>query len=45
LKTVSGLWLAATVLGTLLVVAGLTTVPARIGTRQPAAVILQAETA
>ena len=38
------LWLAVTVLGTLLAVAGLTTVPARIGTRRPAAVILQAET-
>jgi putative ABC transport system permease protein len=38
-------WLVATVLGTLLVVAGLTTVPARIGARRPAAEILQAETA
>ena len=38
-------WLIAAVLGTLLVVAGLTTVPARIGARQPAAEILQAETA
>lgn len=36
------LWLALTVLGTLLAVAGLTAVPARIGTRRPAAVILQA---
>jgi putative ABC transport system permease protein len=41
----SALWLAATVLGTLLAVAGLTTVPARIGARQPPAEILQAETA
>ena len=41
----SVLWLAATVLGTLLAVAGLTTVPARIGARQPPAEILQAETA
>jgi putative ABC transport system permease protein len=38
-------WLAATLLGTLLAVAGLTTVPARIGVRQPAAEILQAEAA
>jgi putative ABC transport system permease protein len=38
-------WLVAAVLGTLLAVAGLTTVPARIGARQPAAEILQAETA
>jgi putative ABC transport system permease protein len=43
--TPSVLWLAATVLGTLLAVAGLTTVPARIGARQPAAEILQAEIA
>jgi ABC-type lipoprotein release transport system permease subunit len=41
----SASWLAATVLGTLLAVAGLTTVPTHIGTRQSAAVILQAETA
>ena len=41
----SALWLAATALGTLLAMAGLTAVPARIGTRQPAADILQAETA
>lgn len=41
----SVLWLAATVLGTLLAVTGLTTVPARIGARQPAPEILQAETA
>ena len=39
------LWLAATVLGTLLAVAGVTTVPARIDTRRPPAEILQAETA
>lgn len=38
-------WLAATVLGTLLVVAGVTTIPARIGARQPPAEILQSETA
>jgi hypothetical protein len=38
-------WLVATVLGTLLAVAGLTIVPARIGARRPAAEILQAETA
>jgi putative ABC transport system permease protein len=41
----SALWLAATALGTLLAVAGLTAIPARIGTRQPAAEILPAETA
>lgn len=39
------LWLVATVLGTLLAVAGITTVPARIGARRPAAEILQAESA
>jgi hypothetical protein len=33
------------VLGTLLVVAGLTTVPALIGTRTPTVQILQSETA
>jgi putative ABC transport system permease protein len=38
-------WLIAAVLGTLLVVAGLTTIPARIGARRPAAEILQSETA
>jgi ABC-type antimicrobial peptide transport system permease subunit len=38
-------WLAAAVLGTLLAVAGLTTIPARIGARRPAAEILQSETA
>jgi putative ABC transport system permease protein len=39
------LWLAATVLGTVIVVAALTTVPARIGLRRPAAELLQAEAA
>jgi putative ABC transport system permease protein len=38
-------WLAVTVLGTLLAVAGLTTLPARIGSRQSAGAILQAEAA
>ena len=38
-------WLAATVAGTLLAVAGLTSIPARIGARHPVAEILQAETA
>jgi putative ABC transport system permease protein len=38
-------WLAAAVLGTLVAVAGLTTIPARIGARRPAAEILQSETA
>jgi hypothetical protein len=33
------------VLGTLLAVAGLTAIPARIGTRRPVAEILQAEIA
>jgi ABC-type antimicrobial peptide transport system permease subunit len=37
------LWLVAAVLGTLLVVAGLTAIPARIGTRRPVAEILQSE--
>jgi len=37
-------WLAAAVLGTLVAVAGLTIVPARIGARRPAAEILQSET-
>ncbi len=41
----SALWVAAAVLGTLLAVAGLTTVPALIGTRIPAPQILQSETA
>jgi ABC-type lipoprotein release transport system permease subunit len=39
------LWLAGTVLGTLLVMAGLTLVPARIGARQPVAEVLQSEAA
>ncbi|HEY5354054.1 MAG TPA: FtsX-like permease family protein [Streptosporangiaceae bacterium] len=34
-------WLAATVLGTLVAVAGLTAIPARIAARRPAAAILQ----
>src|SRR5215470_3796034 len=38
-------WLAATVLATLLAVAGLTTIPARIGARRPAGEILQSEAA
>jgi ABC-type lipoprotein release transport system permease subunit len=38
-------WLIAAVLGTLLAVAGLTTVPALIATRRPAAAILQSEAA
>ena len=38
-------WLVAAVLGTLVVVAGLTSVPARIGARRPVAEILQGETA
>ena len=41
----SALWVAAAVLGTLLAVAGLTTVPAKIGARTPAPQILQSETA
>ena len=41
----AALWLAATVLGTLLVVAAVTAVPALIGARHPPAAILQAETA
>ncbi|HEV2252235.1 MAG TPA: ABC transporter permease [Streptosporangiaceae bacterium] len=40
----SALWVAASVLGTLLAVAGLTTVPALIGARTPAPQILQSET-
>jgi ABC-type antimicrobial peptide transport system permease subunit len=39
------LWLVAAVLGTVLVVAALTSVPARIGLRRPVAEMLQAETA
>jgi ABC-type antimicrobial peptide transport system permease subunit len=38
-------WLIAVVLGTLIVVAGLTAIPARIGARRPVAEILQSETA
>jgi putative ABC transport system permease protein len=41
----SAWWLAAAVLATLAVVAGLAAVPARVGPRRPAAEILQAETA
>ena len=41
----SALWVAAAVLGILLAVAGLTTVPALIGARIPAPQILQSETA
>jgi ABC-type antimicrobial peptide transport system permease subunit len=37
-------WLISVVLGTLLVVAGLTAIPARIGARRPIAEILQSET-
>src|SRR5579859_749940 len=39
------LWIAAAVLGTLLVVAGLNAIPARIGARIPAPQILQSEAA
>jgi len=39
------LWLVAVVLGTVFMVAALTSVPARIGTRRPVAEILQAEAA
>ncbi len=38
-------WLAGTVLGALLVIAGLTLIPARVGARQPAAEVLQSEAA
>jgi len=38
-------WLAAAVLGTVLAVAGLTAIPARLGARRPAAAILQSEAA
>lgn len=48
-RGVSGLppafWLAGTVAGTILVVAALTSVPARIGLRRPIAELLQAEAA
>jgi hypothetical protein len=37
------LWLVAAVLGTVFVVAALTSVPARIGLRQPVAQMLQTE--
>jgi hypothetical protein len=37
-------WLAAVVLATLAVVALLASIPAHIGTRRPAAEVLQAET-
>jgi putative ABC transport system permease protein len=40
----SALWVVAAVLGTLLAVAGLTAVPAKIGARTPAPQILQSET-
>ena len=44
--TIPPAWsLIATALGTLLVVAGLTSIPARIGARRPAGQVLQAETA
>jgi putative ABC transport system permease protein len=39
------LWLVAAVLGTVLVVAALTSVPARIGLRRPVAEMLQTEAA
>jgi hypothetical protein len=39
------LWLVATVLGTVLVVAALTIVPARIAIRRPVAEMLQTEAA
>jgi putative ABC transport system permease protein len=38
-------WLIAVVLGTVIAVAGLTSIPARIGARRPVAEILQSETA
>jgi putative ABC transport system permease protein len=38
-------WLAAAVLGTLVVVAALTVIPARIGARRPAAPVLASESA
>ena len=38
-------WMAAAVVGTLVAVAGLTAIPARIGGRRPVAEILQSETA
>jgi putative ABC transport system permease protein len=39
------LWLAAAVLGTVVVVAALTSVPARLGLRRPVAEMLQTEAA
>ena len=36
-------WLVATVLGTLVILAGLTTIPARLGIRQPVAAVLGQE--
>ena len=41
----AALWLIATIFGTVVVVAALTTIPARIGTRRSVAAALQAETA
>jgi putative ABC transport system permease protein len=41
----SALWMVAAVLGTVLVVAALTSVPARIAFRRPVAEMLQAESA
>ena len=38
-------WLATATFGTLVAVAGLTAIPARLGGRRPAAVILQSELA
>jgi putative ABC transport system permease protein len=38
-------WLVAAVIGALVAMAALTTIPARIGTRQPVAEVLQSETA
>jgi energy-coupling factor transporter ATP-binding protein EcfA2 len=37
-------WLAAVVIGTVIVIAGLTAIPARFGARRPVAEILQGET-
>ncbi len=41
----SALWLMAAVLGTIVVIAGLTSIPARFGARTPVAEILQSEAA
>jgi putative ABC transport system permease protein len=41
----SALWLVEAVLATLLVMAALTVIPARMGARHPVAEILQSETA